>query len=248
MEDNNAPVTPEPVVTPEPAPDVNWRSALSEEYRNDPAVNTLFKRFKDTQSLVGSSLRMPTSDAGADVMTEFADKILANADLNLMRKPDRDNIEAMAEVYRSLGRPDDTSGYVAGEGVDATVFGAMAAKAHELGLSKHQYEEMSLAHAQMQQGQMNELSGQRQQGLDQLQGEWGAAYNEKVSRAGQLIKQMGGHEALEAAIEGGNIDAQTLRIFDAISQEFEACCVLDRRTPEEAVRRAAERAMEIIKY
>lgn len=35
-------------------------------------------------------------------------------------------------------------------------------------------------------------------------------------------------------------------IFDAISQEFEACCVLGRRTPEEAVRRAAERSRQIL--
>ena len=35
-------------------------------------------------------------------------------------------------------------------------------------------------------------------------------------------------------------------IFDAISQEFEACCVLGRRTPEEAIQRAAERAREIL--
>lgn len=35
-------------------------------------------------------------------------------------------------------------------------------------------------------------------------------------------------------------------VFDAISQEFEACCVLGRRTPEEAVRRAAERARQVL--
>lgn len=35
-------------------------------------------------------------------------------------------------------------------------------------------------------------------------------------------------------------------IFDAISQEFEACCVLGRRTPEEAVRRAVERSRMIV--
>lgn len=35
-------------------------------------------------------------------------------------------------------------------------------------------------------------------------------------------------------------------IFDALAQEFEACCILGRRTPEEAVRRAAERSREIL--
>lgn len=35
-------------------------------------------------------------------------------------------------------------------------------------------------------------------------------------------------------------------IFDAISQEFEACCILGRRTPEEALARTVERAREIL--
>ncbi len=35
-------------------------------------------------------------------------------------------------------------------------------------------------------------------------------------------------------------------VFDAISQEFEACCVLGRRTPQEAVRRAAQRSRQIL--
>jgi len=55
--------------------------------------------------------------------------------------------------------------------------------------------------------------------------------------------------AMQAPMTRGvDSDPELREIFDAISQEFEACCVLDRRTPEEAVRRAAERAMEIIKY
>ena len=227
MADDNTTPAPTPTEPVAPAVEVvtKWSDALSDEYRNDPAVNdipdvnTLFKRFKDTQSLVGGSMRMPTTDASAEARIEFADKILANADLNLMRKPDADNVEAMQEVYRALGMPEDTSGYVAGEGVDATVFGAMAAKAHELGLSKRQYEETSLAHAQLQQSQIDTVVGERQQGLDQLQGEWGAAYNEKVGRAGALIKQLGGHEPLEKAIASGSIDAQTLRLFDTIAQQ-----------------------------
>lgn len=42
-------------------------------------------------------------------------------------------------------------------------------------------------------------------------------------------------------------DAPELReVFDTISQEFEACCVLGRRTPEDAVRRIAERSRQIL--
>ena len=54
--------------------------------------------------------------------------------------------------------------------------------------------------------------------------------------------------AIQAPLTRGvDADPELREIFDAISQEFEACCVLGRRTPEEAVRRAAERAREIIR-
>lgn len=45
---------------------------------------------------------------------------------------------------------------------------------------------------------------------------------------------------------GVDAEPELREIFDALSQEFEACCVLGRRTPEEAVRRAAERSREIM--
>lgn len=56
------------------------------------------------------------------------------------------------------------------------------------------------------------------------------------------------HFAEQAPRTLGVDNAPELReVFDAISQEFEACCVLGRRTPEEAVHRAAERARQILR-
>lgn len=46
---------------------------------------------------------------------------------------------------------------------------------------------------------------------------------------------------------GVDSDPELREIFDAISQEFEACCVLGRKSPEEAVSSAAERAREILR-
>ena len=259
MADDN--ITPAPEV---PADNVevitDWRDGLPDTLRDNPSladvkdVGALAQRFVDTKAMVGNSMRMPTDDAGQEDITAFANKILENATLGLMRRPDKEDSEAMSAIYNSMGRPAEASGYEAGEGVDATAFGAMAATAHELGLSKHQYEAMSLAHAKMQQAQVNEMSGKRQQGLDQLQGEWGGAYNEKVTRAGQLIKQLGGHEALEGAIASGAIDAQTLRLFDTIAKQVgvegtslaQQLDQVSQRTPDELKQRRDEITQRLI--
>ena len=226
-EENIAPVT---TSTPESNVEVvtNWSDSLSDEYRNDPAVkdipdvNTLFKRFKDTQSLVGGSLRPPTQDAGQEEITAFANRLLENEYLGLIRKPDSEDPTSYDAIYNSLGRPEDASGYEAGEGVDAQVFGAMANKAHELGLTKRQYEEMSQAHAALANTQMQEVESKRKQGIEQLQGEWAGAFNEKTTRVGQMIKQLGGHEGLEGALANNQIDAATLRLLDTIATQIGA--------------------------
>ncbi|RKZ84259.1 MAG: hypothetical protein DRQ39_08545 [Gammaproteobacteria bacterium] len=239
----------------------DWRDSLPDTLKSNPSladvkdIGALAQRFVDTKAMVGNSMRMPTDDAGQEDITAFANKILENANLGLMRKPDSEDADGMAAIYNSMGRPEDVSGYVAGEGVDATAFGAMAATAHELGLSKHQYEAMSLAHAKMQQGVVDHQTGERNQGLEQLQGEWGGAYNEKVGRAGQLIKQLGGHEQLEKAIADGNIDAQTLRLFDTIAQQVgaegtplaEQVDQVTQRTPDELRQRRNEITDRLIK-
>ena len=54
----------------------------------------------------------------------------------------------------------------------------------------------------------------------------------------------------EQAIFTRGVDgaAELKEIFDAISQEWEACALFDARTPAESIHRAAERAEVIIEW
>ena len=198
----------------------SWRDSLPDDLKSAPSlqdvndVTTLAKRFIDTKSMVGNSIRLPSGEAGQDVIDSVVSKILENESLGLMKKPNSDNL---ADVYAQLGRPDDPGGYQAPEGTDAETFGALATKAHELGLSKQQYETLSAAHAEMVNMQMQQMDETRQEGVFQLKGEWGPAFDEKVGRSGNMIKAMGGHEGLEGALSSGSLDAATLRFFDMVA-------------------------------
>lgn len=208
------------------APTGDWRAALPPELRDNPTLNdvsdiaTLAKRFVDTKAMVGASVRLPTTDAGKETIEEFTAKILENPNLGLMRKPDPENPEALADVYRALGRPDAPEGYSAPEGIDAEVFGALSQTAHELGLTKQQYEKLSAAHMQMVQEKIGSITQERDQGLAQLKGEWGGAFEEKAQRSLKLVKALGGHPQLEAAMAEGQVDAATLRLLDKVATQL----------------------------
>ena len=223
---NAAPAAETPPAAPvTPSPE-NWKSALPPELRESPSladvndIATLAKRFVDTKSLVGQSVRLPTNDAGKETIEEFTNKILGNPNLGLMKKPDPENPEAMAQVYNSLGRPEDPSGYAAPEGVDPEMFGSLAETAHELGLTKAQYERLAQTQAAAVQQRVQTITQEREQGLQQLKGEWGAAFEQKLDRSAKLVKALGGHPMLEQALVNNEVDAQTLRLLDKVASQI----------------------------
>lgn len=207
-------------------PNAEWKNTLPPELRDNPSladvndVATLAKRFVDTKSLVGQSIRMPTDDAGRETIEEFTNKILGNANLGLMKRPDPENPDAMAQVFDSLGRPKDPSGYAAPEGVDPEMFGSLAATAHELGLTKAQYEKLAQTQSQAVQQRIQAITQERDQGIQQLKGEWGAAFDQKVDRSAKLVKALGGHPMLEEALSKGEVDSATLRLLDKVASQI----------------------------
>ena len=226
-----APAVPSPpAATPAPAanPPANFRDSLPQELRDDPALAdfhdpaALAKAYRDTKAMVGGMVRIPSEEAGEEAIKAFAQKILENRNLGLIPKPDPNDPESMEAYYRAMGRPEDASGYQAPEGVDAEMFGAMTEKALELGISKQAFEQLSAHQAAIAREQLSKRQAAVKQGIDQLRGELGPAYDQRVARAGMLVKQMGGHEALEAAIANGTVDASTLRMLDKMATQMGA--------------------------
>jgi len=205
---------------------VDWRDSLSQELRDNPSLadvkdlNGLAQRFIDTKQMVGGSLRMPTDDAPAEDIAAFNEKVLGNPTLNLMNRPDIENAESMEAYYNAGGRPEDVSGYVAAEGMDAEVFGQLSVKAHELGLSKAQFEGLAQAQADSAKLSMDNQISDRNAGVDRLRGEWGLAFNDRVERAASTVKALGGHAILEDALASGNVDENTLRFLDTMSVQL----------------------------
>lgn len=217
---------PSPTETPPSLPPDDWRSIFSEANRNSPSLqdvpdaDTFLKNYEHTKAMVGNSIRLPTDDAGQEAIDKVVSKILENGNIPLMKKPDLENPEALAEVYKALGRPDEASGYTVPEDIDGEMFGSLSETALELGLTKKQYEGMAQALGQQQMSQFEQHESGRKQGIDQLRGEWGPAFEQKIGRGAQVAEALGAPQALIDALKDGSANAEAIRFMDNVATQL----------------------------
>lgn len=206
--------------------DSNWRSSLPPELADLPSlqdipdVATLAKNYDNTKAMVGNSIRLPTDEAGQEDINKVVEKVLGNERLGLMKKPDVENPELMAEVYQALGRPEDASGYTVPEDINGELFGSLSETALELGLSKRQYEGMAAALGKQQMDDYTRHEEQKAQGIAQLKGELGPAYDQRLDRATKTAEALKAPQALIDALKDGSANAEAIRFMDNIATQL----------------------------
>jgi len=206
----------------------DWRAALPDELRDNASladvkdIAGLAKRFVDTKAMVGQALRVPGPDAGAEAMAEFRQSLL-DKNLGLVSIPDADDVEGMAAVYKALGAPDEASAYSRPEkweGMTDERYGTLSSVALEAGVTRKQFETIASKLAEADNTTIGAMEQQFQGDMDQLKGEWGNAYAQKVGRAAVVAKQLEAPEGLQAALADGTAGAETLRWLDKVAAKF----------------------------
>lgn len=184
-----APANPEPSPSPSPAPAPtdDWRAALPEDLRADPALKPvkdvvdLAKGYVHAQKLVGMDrnkfLVLPGEDADEDTLNQF---------------------------YGKLGRPEDPEQYELP--VDDKMFSDdfkrnedmekwFKGTAHKLGLSNKQAKGLYAEFINYSKGTFDQTTQTLAQAKDEataaLKKEWGAAYDAKLAKAVAPVKAMG---------------------------------------------------------
>lgn len=204
----------------------DWHESLPDDIRENPSLSDvkdvagLAQRFIDTKAMVGNSVRPPTDDASQEDIDSFVDKMLENSHIPLMRKIDVDNAESMSAIYKSLGVPEDAAGYELADGFDAGAFGELAAYAHEHNVPKKQLEGMASEIMRLNNASIEKSMEPHNQEMERLKGEWGQAYDEKVSRIQQFIKANKSELDFAGGVENNQVGADWLRLFDGIVTQF----------------------------
>lgn len=118
-------------------------------------------------------------------------------------KPAEDGSVDYSEVYKTLGRPDDASGY----GFEDTEFAKVAApKLFELGITKKQAEElmsfMSEYGTKEVAAQAEAAAASREKGIAALQKKWGSDYEVNSEVAAKAVREL----AQATGISGEDLD------------------------------------------
>lgn len=198
----------------------DWRASLPEELRHDKVfdsvkdVASLAKQFKDAQSYMGNSIRIPGEDAGQEAIDAFHQKLMSKT--GLMLKPETP--EDYAKVFESMGKPSDAKEYALPEGVEG--YDNIKEMALNANLTNKQFQDLMSQVAQFDAQAMEQQVNAQKESRDALQKEWGAAFDRNQSRALNALEASGAPDNLIELVKAGNVDGESLKWFYALSNKL----------------------------
>ena len=199
----------------------DWRSSLPEDIRSAKAfdsvkdVNSLAKQFLDAQSHMGNSIRIPGEDAGQEAIDAFNQKLMNKT--SLMQRPETP--EDYDSVFKSMGKPEDASGYAVPEDV-AGSYDHLRDLALSANMTNKQFESLVKSVSQLDATALETQQAQQQESINGVKKEWGAAFDQNSSQAVAALEATGAPDSVIEMAKAGNVDGQTLKWFHALSQKI----------------------------
>lgn len=197
--------------------DADTRAALEKVGAQD--AGSLAKQFLDAQSYIGSSIRVPSEEAGEEDRRAFYEKIQKHAP-DLIPRPDSADAEAMNALWSQLGKPQDANEYSLPEGVSKEDVTDLLGFAHEANLTNSQVNTLIGKMSEQSTAQQTEAQQRFEQDQQALRQEWGQAYDQNIQTVANLVKQTGAPEAIATAAAKGELDSTVAKWLHGLSSQF----------------------------
>lgn len=162
------------------------------EKKGFKSADDALKSYKNLESMVGNSVRIPSEDASPEAKAEFLEKI---KDVEGILLKNDENL------YGKLGRPESSDGYNLEEIIDRELFNSMPTLADELddfkelafeaGLSKEQASKLVDMRMRTLKSFTEEHLKNREAAEGALRKSWGSDYDNRLAAAKQVIKIYG---------------------------------------------------------
>lgn len=208
----------------------DWMENLPAELKDAPFLRATAEGPRDIAQVVadlndaaqhmGNSIRIPGPDAGDEAMVQFRQRAVDKVP-GLMVIPNQDDAESMASVFRTMGMPEEASGYrlpeIEGLEMSDEQAGALRAAAHGLNLTQKQFEAMVATQHEQGKAALDGQNAALQEGLNALKGEWGAAYDTRVGEVKAILQKIDAPQHIIDMAEAGTLQASELKMFYAIA-------------------------------
>jgi hypothetical protein len=197
---------------------------LPDDLRDDPSLKdfndlpALAKSYRDTKAFVGSSIRPPGPDADAATKKDFYDKLQKHAP-HLVPMPADNDEEGQKVLWGKLGRPADAKEYdfKSADGIEVDL-DSLRELAKDAGMTKSQFTKLATRTAEGRAKVTADLKADN----DKLRGEWGQAYEPKLSAAASAAAKLKAPENVIAAIKAGKMHSNQLKLWDEIAKAIGA--------------------------
>lgn len=236
--------------TTAPAADLGFHAQLPEDIRGEASLqdikdlNSLAKGYVNAQKMIGSSIRIPSEDAGVEAKEEFYKKL--ESVQGVVRLPDTDNKEAMDAFYGRLGRPDTADNYriEAPEGSEQAV-NEFKQIAHQIGLTNEQASKLVGFELEKAKQAQEAATAAYDSAQSTLKDAWGNDYDNRLKGAKEAAAMYAGKypDAMKQLIEGpaGNNPALLSMLSELYGTMKESQAVIGNRSisyghsPDEAL-------------
>ena len=186
--------------SPASSPTIDMASIIPDDLKNEPSlasikeVGALVKGYVAAQKMIGSSIRIPTTEASKEAFDEFYTKLQSVP--NIVRVPAEDDPEFdknVSPLYDKLGRPSDPSKYKLevpeGIEVDSEYLKSMTSIAHKAGLTQRQMKALADAEFAQLKEQTTYIESQKTAHQEFLKKEWGNAFDSNTKLATSVLSK-----------------------------------------------------------
>lgn len=204
---------------------LNWRESVPEfartweEVTQSETADDFYKQIENQRKMMGSSIRIPGEDAGADQLGEFHQRLIDKVP-GLMKTPDYSNDESNLETLTRMGAPGEATGYAGVEGMSAERLSQLREMAFNTRMTKNQFKKyVEKAHEQ-DKTVREEGETAAQANKDALQQQWGAATDIRREQAAVLAEKTGAPKSLVEAVEAGIADVETMAWLHGLGKQL----------------------------
>lgn len=201
----------QPAVSQEAAPvqavetiqqsDSSFLSSLSDDLKSNESlkkfkdIDSLAKSYVNLQSMVGSSLRIPSQDASAEAKEEFFKKLESVE--GIARLPSKEDEAQFLNFMNKLGRPESPDAYeipqvesLLKDEVKMKAAAEFKALAHNLGLTNKQAKALMEMDLQRVSAKEEEVVSFAERGVQALKKEFGEAFEGRAQLASAMAKEL----------------------------------------------------------